>query len=119
MDSARVEQLGITPLEGELAAIAKLQSAKDLPATFAHFARLGLQNLFSVDVDQDPKASAVNIVQVGQSGLGLPDRDYYLRKDAAITKTCHATVGSRQEPRPQSLVQQDDGRRARGRHAVI
>ncbi|MFI5229032.1 MAG: M13 family metallopeptidase [Gemmatimonadales bacterium] len=87
MDSARVEQLGITPLKPELAAIAKVTSTKDLPATFAHFARLGIQNPFGVNVGQDPKSSSVNIVQVGQSGLGLPDRDYYLRSDAAIVKT--------------------------------
>jgi putative endopeptidase len=92
MDSARIERLGLTRLEGELATVAKLRSTKELPATFAHFARLGLQNPFSVGVGQDPKASAVNIVQVGQSGLGLPDRDYYLRKDSAIAKTRDAYV---------------------------
>ena len=78
MDSARIEQLGLTPLAGELATIAKLQSADQLPATFAHFARIGISNPASMGVGQDPKASSVNVVQVRQSGLGLPDRDYYL-----------------------------------------
>jgi putative endopeptidase len=87
LDSARVEQLGLTPLEPELAAVARLTSSKALPATFAHFARLGIQNPFGVVVRQDPKASTVNIVAVSQSGLGMPDRDYYLRKDAAISAT--------------------------------
>ena len=36
-----------------------------------------MQNPFTVGVGADPKSSTVNIVQVGQSGLGLPDRDYY------------------------------------------
>jgi predicted metalloendopeptidase len=62
-------------------------STKALPATFAHVARLGIQSPFGVSVGQDPKSSSVNIVQLGQSGLGLPDRDYYLRSDAAIVKT--------------------------------
>ena len=92
MDSARVEKLGIAPLEPELATIAKLNSTKQLPETFAHFARLGIQSPFTVGVGADPKASSVNIVQVGQSGLGLPDRDYYLRNDAAIAKTRDAYV---------------------------
>src|SRR4051812_10390060 len=81
MDSARVEQLGIKPLEPTLAEIAAVKSTKDLPAAFARFAQIGLANPFGVRVGQDPKQSTVNIVQVGQSGLGLPDRDYYLRTD--------------------------------------
>jgi putative endopeptidase len=87
MDSSRVEQLGLTPLKGELASIAALQTAGQLPATFAHFARLGIQNPFAVGVGQDPKTSSVNIVQLGQSGLGMPDRDYYLRQDAKTAET--------------------------------
>jgi len=82
MDSARIEQLGITPLSGELATIGKLTSAAQLPATFAHFATIGISNPAAAGVGQDPKASSINIVQVRQSGLGLPDRDYYLRNDA-------------------------------------
>jgi putative endopeptidase len=90
LDSARVEALGLTPLRSELASIARLKTPQELPATFAHFARLGIQNPFGVAVGQDPKASSVNIVQVGQSGLGMPDRDYYLRNDPAIAKTREA-----------------------------
>jgi predicted metalloendopeptidase len=82
MDSTRIEQLGITPLQGELGTIAALTSTAQLPATFAHFARIGVGSPAGAGVGQDPKASNVNIVQVSQSGLGLPDRDYYLRNDA-------------------------------------
>ncbi|HEY2378277.1 MAG TPA: M13 family metallopeptidase [Gemmatimonadaceae bacterium] len=82
MDSARVEQLGIKPLEPTLAEIAAVKSTKELPAAFAKFAQIGIANPFGVRVGQDPKQSTVNIVQIGQSGLGLPDRDYYLRTDA-------------------------------------
>jgi len=93
MDSARVEQLGVAPLTPELQRVAKLASTKDLPAAFAHLARLGVGNPFGVAVGPDPKASSVNIVLVNQGGLGLPDRDYYLRNDAAITKVRDAYVG--------------------------
>jgi len=82
MDSARVERLGITPLASELKTIAALTSSAQLPTTLAHFARIGIQGPIGVGVGQDPKASSVNIVSMNQAGLGLPDRDYYLRNDA-------------------------------------
>jgi putative endopeptidase len=92
MDTARVEQLGLTPLRGELARITALRSPADLPATFAHYARLGVQGPAGVGVGQDPKRSSVNVLLVGQSGLGLPDRDYYLKDDAktVATRTAYA-----------------------------
>jgi putative endopeptidase len=90
LDSAIVESRGLAPLAPELAAIQHVNSNNDLPAAFAHFARLGVTTPFQVGVGQDPKASSVNIVQIGQSGLGLPDRSYYLRNDAAIVKTREA-----------------------------
>ncbi len=84
MDTATVEKLGITPLAGEMKTIAALQTSAQLPATFSHFARIGVSTPIGVGVGQDAKNSDVNIVQVGQSGLGLPDRDYYLKTDARM-----------------------------------
>jgi len=85
LDSARVEALGVTPLQGELARIAALRSPAELPAMFAHLARIGIARPFSAGVSADPKKSSTNAVQIGQSGLGLPDRDYYLMSDARMT----------------------------------
>jgi putative endopeptidase len=82
MDTARVERRGLKPLAGELRTIGTLKSDAQLAATFAHLAKVGVGSPFAVGVGQDPKASSVNIVQIGQSGLGLPDRDYYLKSDA-------------------------------------
>ncbi len=82
MDTARVDRLGLKPLAGELRTIAALKSNAQLATTFAHFAKVGVGSPMSVGVGQDAKASSVNIVQIGQSGLGLPDRDYYLKTDA-------------------------------------
>ncbi len=90
MDTARVEALGLTPLQPELRYIARVTSVKQLPATFAHFARIGVQTPIAVSVGADAKSSMVNIVQVGQSGLGMPDRDYYLKNDAKMTETRQA-----------------------------
>ena len=82
MDSARVEALGATPLQPELKVIAAVKSTKQLPSAFAHFAKIGVQTPVGVFVGADQKASNTNIVSISQSGLGLPDRDYYLKNDA-------------------------------------
>ena len=92
MDSARVEELGLQPIQPLLAQVATLRSKADIPTTFAWFARRGIRGPVSVRVGADPKHSSVNIVQVGQSGLGMPDRDYYLRKSAKMESTREAYV---------------------------
>jgi putative endopeptidase len=84
LDSSRVESLGVTPLKGELAHIAAVTSVSALAPEFARLSRLGVARPFTVGVGPDLKKSAVNIVQVGQAGLGLPDRDYYLMQDARM-----------------------------------
>ena len=87
VDSARIEQLGITPLQRELKTITAIRTTADLPAAFAHFARLGVQAPLGVGVNSDPKRSDVNIVLINQSGLGMPDRDYYLRTEPKMQET--------------------------------
>jgi putative endopeptidase len=87
MDTARIEQLGLQPLQGELSKIAAIASHKDLPAAFANFTTIGVRTPFSAGVSQDPKNSEVYIVSMGQSGLGMPDRDYYLRSDQKFGET--------------------------------
>jgi predicted metalloendopeptidase len=84
LDSAAVEARGLAPLQGELTAIAALTDTKQLPATFARLARLRVAAPVGVGVGQDQRNSEKYIVGVGQSGLGLPDRDYYLKQDAKL-----------------------------------
>ena len=81
MDEARIEAAGAAPLAGELALIAGLQRRVDLPALVAHFHAAGISPLFGIGVDQDAKNTLRYIPQLGQGGLGLPDRDYYLKSD--------------------------------------
>jgi putative endopeptidase len=89
MDEARAAGLGITPLDGELARIDALADRKDIPVQLAHFSRIGVSNPIYAYVDQDEKIATQYIVHVSQarpyygdvSGLGLPDRDYYLSAD--------------------------------------
>ncbi len=90
MDSARIEARGIAPLTGELEAIAALKSTADLPAALARLARIGVQGPFGAFVGQDQKNSSAYIVSVSQSGLGMPDRDYYLRSGERFDETRQA-----------------------------
>jgi predicted metalloendopeptidase len=84
LDSARVEALGLTPLQGELRTIAAVTSTKQLPTAFARLARLGVSRPVGVGVGPDQRNSERNVVAVSQAGLGLPDRDYYLKQDAKL-----------------------------------
>ena len=81
IDEARIESLGIQPLAGELEAIGRITSIGDFPAAFVRAARNGVRLPISVTVGQDPQRSDVYAVLISQSGLGMPDRDYYLRAD--------------------------------------
>jgi putative endopeptidase len=92
MDSARVEQLGIAPLASRLRSISQMIVKSQLPAVFAHFARLGVYGPMGVFVGADAKHSNDNIVQITQSGLGLPDRDYYLKQDPKMSSARAAYV---------------------------
>ncbi|HET7457148.1 MAG TPA: M13 family metallopeptidase [Gemmatimonadaceae bacterium] len=93
MDSAAVEARGLAPLQGELRAIGAVKTRAQLPAAFAHLARLGVNGPLGVGVGPDQKNSTVNILTVTQSGLGLPDRDYYLLQDAKMAQTRRAYEG--------------------------
>ncbi|HUP88764.1 MAG TPA: M13 family metallopeptidase, partial [Longimicrobiales bacterium] len=81
MDEARIETLGLKPLEPTLAEIAKISSTKELSAAFAKLGKVGARAPFRIGVGQDPKNATVYAVLGGQAGLGLADREYYLRTD--------------------------------------
>jgi putative endopeptidase len=85
MDTAAIEAAGITPLQADLARVRALASARDLPAQFAANRRLGVGSAFSFSVGQDPRVSSRYAVSIGQGGLGMPDRDYYLQQGERFT----------------------------------
>ena len=80
-NEARIEALGLTPLGDDLAAIDSLNSPADMPALFARASGIGVAVPLGAGVGQDPQKSDVYAVLVSQSGLNMPDRDYYLRSD--------------------------------------
>ncbi|MCA9733073.1 MAG: peptidase M13 [Deferribacteres bacterium] len=81
MDSVKLDELGITPVQPELDKIKSLQSKADLVEYAGYLETLSVRNLFSPFIDQDQKNSTQYIVNIYQSGLSLPDRDYYLKED--------------------------------------
>lgn len=81
MDTVSIEKAGIKPLKNELAKIKNLKSSKDLTKLFASLYKSGVQIPVSFYVGQDEKNPEVYIPYVNQSGLGLPDRDYYFKKE--------------------------------------
>lgn len=81
MDTARIEALGVRPLQAELSEIAKITSVDDLPAAFAQISRIGVRIPIRAAVQQDARNTTVYVVTLGQSGLTMRDRDYYLRGD--------------------------------------
>ncbi|CAM3785792.1 M13 family metallopeptidase [Rheinheimera salexigens] len=83
MDAAKVESLGLTPLQPQLDLVAGLKNKAELPALFAKLQRDGISIPFGWFVNNDAKNSSQYAVYVSQSGLGLPDRDYYFKDDTA------------------------------------
>ncbi|MGD9841328.1 MAG: M13 family metallopeptidase [Steroidobacteraceae bacterium] len=79
MDEARLELLGLHPLQAELQAIDKLDSVTALTSHMAKLAQLGVNVPLVPYVHQDNRDSTSYAVDLYQSGLGLPDRDYYLK----------------------------------------
>jgi putative endopeptidase len=83
MDEAGIEAKGLTPLAPELARIDALTGADGLPALLAREHQTGTRAFFSFRSTQDNADATKVIADADQGGLGLPDRDYYLRDDAA------------------------------------
>ena len=81
MDEAGIERLGIAPLKPLFARIEEAKDGASLAAVLADLHRVGAFAAFSFSVEQDDKESSRYAMVLGQGGLGLPDRDYYLKDD--------------------------------------
>ena len=81
MDEQGLDARGLKLLKHELDRIAKISSKNQLAEAIAHLHRIGSGPLFVFNSVQDFKNSTAVIAQLDQGGLGLPDRDYYLKDD--------------------------------------
>lgn len=82
MDVKRRNELGLEPLAPYLKKIRALKNSEDLQKMLAQLHVLGVDVPFGAGIDQDSKDSTKYRLHLYQSGLGLPDRDYYLKDDA-------------------------------------
>ena len=82
MDEPAINAKGAAPLEPLLKKIDKLASVNDLSPLVAELHTLGVNVFFSFGAESDYKDAAMVMAIADQGGLGLPDRDYYVRDDA-------------------------------------
>jgi len=90
MDLPSAEAHGLKPLQGEFARIDRIANQREIPDQLARLAALGATVPILPDVDQDARDSSRYAVYLSQGGLGLPDRDYYLKNDDARLKAVRA-----------------------------
>lgn len=81
MDSVRLNQDGMNPIQDELAQIADQGELDQLLGLVPSLMKQGVRPFFRLYVGADPKDSEMNILQSFQGGLGLGERDYYLEQD--------------------------------------
>jgi len=86
LDSAGIEKAGISPLQEQLNIIDQAKNAHDILNAAALLTTTGTRNIIGSRVGQDDKNSSKMMVQLNQTGLGLPNRDYYFKTDARTTK---------------------------------
>ncbi|MDW5417661.1 M13 family metallopeptidase [Iodobacter sp. CM08] len=82
MNEGLIEQRGLAPLQATLSMVDGVKNNKGLAAVLASFTSLGIHTPFAAYIGQDEKNSTSYIVNIHQSGLSLPDRDYYSKPDA-------------------------------------
>ena len=84
MDSAKIEQLGLKPLQPWFDKINAITDVKSLLTTVAELKKVGSSTLFADFVAQDDKNSDVMAYKLWQGGIGLPERDYYFNPDPSV-----------------------------------
>jgi putative endopeptidase len=87
MDESRIAKLGASPLAAHLAAVRAADTREKLAALMGRNNVDFEGTLFGFGIDIDVKEPKQYAVYLGQSGLGLPDRDYYLQPSFAGKKT--------------------------------
>jgi putative endopeptidase len=87
MDYDAVQTAGLTPFQPDLDRIAAMKTKSELTGLLARFELINVNAFFGYGEQQDFKDARKQIADVDQGGLGLPERDYYLRTGDAAEKT--------------------------------
>jgi putative endopeptidase len=93
MNEDQLEALSLKPLLAEFAAIDAVKDKNAIPNVMARMIEIGAGAPFNLRVNLDARNSAQYAVILQQSGLGMPDRDYYLKDDAKL-KEARAAYGA-------------------------
>ena len=89
MDSAKLNQDGMAPITEDLQMIASIQQPQDVYKVLAEMRKSGLQPYFYMGVSADDMNSNMNMVHIYQDGLGMGERDYYIRsEERRVGKEC-------------------------------
>ncbi|MHA7984683.1 M13 family metallopeptidase [Rathayibacter sp. CAU 1779] len=83
MDTDRIEQLGVSPVESRLALAGNVDSVDTLLETIGHLEKSGLSGFYQLFVDNDPGNPERYLVFVEQGGISLPDESYYREEQFA------------------------------------
>jgi putative endopeptidase len=81
LDEAEIDAKGLAPLKADLDAVAAIGKAGDLAPLVASLHAKGTAAFFGFGAVQDFKDASTIMAIAGQGGMGLPDRDYYLKDD--------------------------------------
>ena len=85
-DTARIDKRGLAAAGKDLSAFAAIATAEDVARAMGN-PRVPAGTLFLPGIIANPKSPGEYVMAVRQSGLGMPDRDYYLKADAALATT--------------------------------
>lgn len=82
MDTASIEKAGVSLLAEEFSKIDQIKTINDLLNEVTHLHKMNIRSMFGFSVIRDDKNSSKYVVYLGQTKLGLPERDYYFNTDS-------------------------------------
>ena len=83
MDTLKIEAAGTTPLNTYINKIESINDTKSLLSVLAELDQIGVNGPIQFFVAQDAKQSDLNALQLWQTGIGLPEREYYFKNDSS------------------------------------
>jgi predicted metalloendopeptidase len=82
MDEAKAEELGYTPIKAHLDQIAAVKTMPEFAKLSGELSNIGVGGISGEFIEPDAKDPAANIITFNQAGISMPEREYYLSKDA-------------------------------------
>jgi len=86
MSEKTIDSKGTAPLEADLKRVDAIKAKSEIPPVVGHFQTVGTSQFFGFGAEPDFKDASQYILIYAQGGMGLPDRDYYLKDDANAKK---------------------------------